>query len=202
MKLIFIIITGFITGCAVSKDTQRKEVKQLQKGKVKEDTSYVYILPYENGSAYRVIQGYYSNFTHRNRVALDFKMKPGTKIVAARDGVIVRAQENNNKGGWKTKFRQYANYLVIEHDDGTRAGYWHLQQNGIIGNIGDRVKQGQVIGLSGNTGYTFLPHLHFMVWTNKNGQWQQIPTRFLTSKGPKYLRPLRKYRHNNEQSLQ
>ena len=178
MKLILIILIGFFTGCAASKDTQRKEVKLLQKGKIKEDTSFVYTLPYEDGSAYRVIQGYYSKFTHRNRVALDFKMKTGTKIFAVRDGIIVRAQENNNKGGWKPKFRQYANFLVIEHDDGTRAGYWHLQQNGIVGKIGDKVKQGQLIGYSGNTGYTFLPHLHFMVWTNRNGQWQQIPTRF------------------------
>jgi murein DD-endopeptidase MepM/ murein hydrolase activator NlpD len=74
-----------------------------------------------------------------------------------------------------------------------------LQYNGALVNIGDTVRKGQVIGLSGKTGYTFLPHLHFIAWTfNKWNEWQQVPTRFQTSKGIKYLRPLRKYRSLNQ----
>jgi len=66
-------------------------------------------------------------------------------------------------------------------------------------NQGDTVKQGQLIALSGKTGYTALPHLHFLVWTFEQNNWQQVLTRFQTSSGVKYLRPLRKYRSTNQQ---
>ena len=192
---IFLIPVLFIAGCHVSKDSLRDRARLLQKGKIKGDSSYVYSLPFSRGASHLLIQGYFSSFSHKNRVALDFKMKSGTEVYAARGGVVIRLEEQHSKGGRNKKYRKDANLVVIQHDDGTKAGYWHLQQNGVLVNIGDTVKQGQLIALSGKTGYTFLPHLHFIAWTNKNGGWQQVPTRFLTSKGAKYLRPFRRY-HN------
>lgn len=189
-----VMILAF-TSCAVSKDPLRKTARLLQKGKLQEDTSWVYQLPYEPGTAHRLIQGYFSRFSHRNRAALDFKMRKGTRITAARDGVVVRMQEQNDKGGWNRKFRRFANFVVIEHNDGTRAGYWHLQKDGVLVNLGDSVKAGQVIALSGNTGYSATAHLHFIVWKSANGTWTQIASRFMTRKGPKYLKPMRRYKH-------
>jgi murein DD-endopeptidase MepM/ murein hydrolase activator NlpD len=188
-----------VIGCSVSKNPLRKEVKGLQKGTIKDDSSYVYALPYENKTSHLLVQGYFSHFSHKERAALDFKMKRGTKILAARDGVVVRVKEDGNKGGLNKKFRPYGNNIVIQHEDGSRAGYWHLQHNGALVNVGDSVKKGQVIALSGKTGYTALPHLHFLVWTfNKHGNWQQVPTRFETSKGIKYLKSMKKYRSTNQ----
>jgi len=67
--------------------------------------------------------------------------------------------------------------------------------------VGDTVKQGQVIGLSGKTGYAAIPHLHFIVWSNDSrGRWQQVATRFQTSKGIKYLRPWKWYRNKTQSS--
>jgi murein DD-endopeptidase MepM/ murein hydrolase activator NlpD len=196
----FPLVSLFILlGCAASKNPLRKETRLLQKGIIKDDTSYVYALPYEYNTSHLLIQGYFSRLSHKERVALDFKMKRGTKICAARDGIVVRVKEDGDKGGWNRKYRPYGNVIVIQHADGSRAGYWHLQYNGALVNIGDTVRKGQVIGLSGKTGYTFLPHLHFIAWTfNKRNEWQQVPTRFQTSKGIKYLRPLRKYRSLNQ----
>jgi hypothetical protein len=186
-------------GCSVSKNPLRKETKLLIKGAIKDDTSYVYALPYESNESHLLIQGYFSRFSHKERAALDFKMKKETKILAARGGIVVRVKEDGDKGGWNKKYRPYGNLIVIQHADGSRAGYWHLQLNGALVNVGDTVHRGQVIGLSGKTGYTALPHLHFLVWTfNNRGDWQQVPTRFQTSKGIKYLRPLRKYRSTNQ----
>lgn len=182
-------------GCAVSKDPLRKQVKLLQKGIIKDDTSYVYTLPFEEGKSYFLVQGYFSRFSHKERAALDFKMKRGTKICAARGGVVVRVKEDGDRGGWNRKYRPYGNNIVIEHADGSRAGYWHLQKDGALVNAGDTVRQGQVIGLSGKTGYAALPHLHFLVWTfDGKRQWRQLPTRFLTSTGIRYLRSWKKYR--------
>jgi murein DD-endopeptidase MepM/ murein hydrolase activator NlpD len=172
----------------------------LEKGVLIDDSSYIYELPYESGTSQLIVQGYFGPFSHKERAALDFKMKKGTKILAAREGVVVRVKEDGNRGGWNRKYRQYGNNIVIQHADGSRAGYWHLQKDGALINVGDTVQKGQVIALSGKTGYAAMPHLHFLVWNfDKNRQWQQVPTRFLTSKGIKYLRPMRKYKSVNGQ---
>jgi murein DD-endopeptidase MepM/ murein hydrolase activator NlpD len=198
MRFIFLAccLVFIITGCYVSKNPMRDEVKRLQKGKIRDDSSYVYGLPYEEGKSHLIVQGYFSSFTHRERAALDFKMKRGTKICAVRDGIVVRLKEDGDRGGLKRKYRPYGNYVIIQHADSSRAGYWHLQKDGVLVNVGDTVKKGQVIGISGKTGYTAFPHLHFIVWSSDaTRQWRQVPTRFQTSKGIRYLRPLRKY-HN------
>ncbi len=194
-KCLLIILLALSTGCSVSKNPLRKEVKLLQKGIINDDTSFVYALPYEKGKTFRVIQGYFSHFSHKERAALDFNMKRGTNITAARGGVVVRVKEDGTLGGLNKKYRSHGNNIVIQHEDGSRAGYWHLQKNGALVNVGDTIKQGQVIALSGKTGYAFVPHLHFLVWTfDAAGKWKQVPTRFKTSKGVKYLRGWKKYK--------
>jgi len=190
------IVLALMTACSSSKNPLRKTVKLLQKGKLRDDTSYVYDLPFEKGKKYFLVQGYFSHLSHKERAALDFKMRRGTKICAARGGVVIRAKEDGDRGGWNSKYRQYGNNIVIQHEDGSRAGYWHLQKDGALVNVGDTVTKGQVIALSGKTGYAFLPHLHFLVWTfDNNNRWQQVPTRFRTSKGIKYVRSWHKYRN-------
>lgn len=199
MLKFFLLFCLLAAGCAVSKNPLRKEVKLLQKGVIKDDTSYVYALPYANKASHRVVQGYFGHFSHKERAALDFKMKRGTKVLAARDGIVVRVKQDGNKGGMNKKYRPYGNNIVIQHADGSRAGYWHLQFNGSLVKVGDTVKTGQAIALSGKTGYTALPHLHFLVWTfNSRGEWQQVATRFQTSKGIRYLRAMKKYRSTNQ----
>ena len=195
---LYLIATLFVlllfNSCAVNKSPEATRFRALQKGKIKDDSSYVYALPFAVGTKHRLVQGYFSRFTHRNRAALDFKMKKGTAIYAARGGVVARVKEDGDKGGLDAAYRQYGNNIIINHNDGTRAGYWHLQHNGIVVNVGDTVQQGQLIGYSGNTGYTAFPHLHFIVWKSEAGSWRQIGTRFQTRKGAKYLRPFKKYK--------
>lgn len=193
-KLSIIIVCCSFVSCAVSKNPLRKEVKKLQKGIIKDDTSFVYSLPYEEGRSHLIVQGYFGIFSHQERAALDFKMKKGTNILAVRDGVVIRVKEDGSRGGWSRKWRNHGNNIVIQHGDNSRSGYWHLQKDGALVNVGDSVKQGQVIALSGKTGYAATPHLHFIVWKNDNRGWQQVPTRFLTSKGIKYLKPWKKYK--------
>jgi murein DD-endopeptidase MepM/ murein hydrolase activator NlpD len=192
----FLFLAMAITGCATSNNPQRKEIKLLQKGLIKDDTSFIYHLPYEPGASHLLVQGYFSRYTHRNRAALDFKMKKGTKVCAVRDGVVIRVKEDGNQGGGNVKYRPYGNLLVIQHSDNTRSGYWHLKYNSVMVNVDDTVRAGQVIALSGKTGYAYFPHLHFLVWKfDGRGQWTQIGTRFKTSRGIHYLRPFRFYRN-------
>lgn len=195
MKWIPILLLFAMAGCSVSKNPLRKQVKLYQKGVLKEDTSYVYALPYETGKKHLIVQGYFGVFSHKERAALDFKMSRGTRITAAREGVVVRVKEDSDRGGWSKKYAQSGNNIVIQHPDGTRAGYWHIQHNGAMVNVGDSIKKGQWIALSGKTGYAAIPHLHFLVWNAAGGgQWRQVATRFQTSKGVKYLRAWRAYK--------
>ena len=194
IKVFLFILLLALASCSVSKNPLRKEVKLLQKGMIKDDTSYIYALPYNEGASFRVIQGYFSKFTHKERAALDFNMTRGTNITTAREGVVARVKEDGERGGLNKKYRPFGNNIVIQHADGSRAGYWHLQHDGALVAVGDTVMKGQVIALSGKTGYAAVPHLHFLVWTSKNGQWQQVATRFQTSKGIKYLRSWKKYK--------
>jgi len=183
-----------LSACTVNRDAHSAHIKALQKGKIKEDSSFIYHLPYDTGTSHLLVQGYYSSYSHKNRAALDFKMKKGTRVLAARGGKVIRVKQDGNRGGLNKKYRADGNVVVIEHADGSRAGYWHLQFHSVWVKEGDTVQQGQPIGLSGKTGYTLFPHLHFIVWRfDPNRKWQAVGTRFLTSKGVRYLRPMRRY---------
>ena len=158
------------------------------------DSSYVYSLPYRQDACRFLIQGYRSWFSHKNRLALDFKMKKGSEVLAAREGVVVRLEESFTKGGVSKKYYRKANQVVIRHSDGSQAYYGHLLHNGVLVNVGDKVNKGQVIAKSGSTGYSAIPHLHFIVWgPSRNGQ-SQLPTRFQTKKGIRYLKAGRWYK--------
>lgn len=161
-----------------------------------EDMSYVYALPYPRGTSHLLVQGYNSKLSHKGRLALDFKMKTGSPVAAAREGIVVRVVQDYTKGGLRRKYLQKGNNVVVRHSDGTQAYYNHLMHNGALVHVGDSVKQGQVIAKSGSTGFSAFPHLHFMVWgpVQDNGRRTVLPTQFYTRRGAQYLRPGRLYR--------
>jgi murein DD-endopeptidase MepM/ murein hydrolase activator NlpD len=198
MKGISVILLFFL-GMHLSARAQLRdsEIRDLKAGRVKPDTSPVYSLPYSIGRKYLLIQGYNSKMSHAGELSLDFKMKPGTKILAARAGVVEAMKEDSDKGGLNSKFMNDGNHIIIRHDDGSVAMYWHLQKEGVLVNTGDRIEQGQLIGLSGNTGYSAFPHLHFQV---QDRLGRDIPTRFKTKKGVRYLRPGKWHRAVNANS--
>lgn len=163
-----------------------REIYDLKAGRIKPDTSYIYYLPFAKGSKFLLIQAYNSNLSHTHELSLDFKMKQGSQVCAARPGIVIAAKEDGDAGGLKDEYLSQGNHIIIRHDDGTTAMYWHLQKDGVLVNVGDAVTKGQLVGYSGNTGYSAFPHLHFQV-QDKNGH--DIATRFLTKKGVRYLRP-------------
>ncbi len=150
------------------------------------DDSYIYRLPYARGSSHMVSQGYNGKVTHKgiNRYAVDFAMEIGTKIYAARDGIVVDVKDDSNRVGYGEEFAKYGNFVTIEHDDGTFATYYHLKRNGAYVRVGESVKRGDHIGKSGNTGYSSGPHLHFEVYKTINIKGtDSIPIKFISNKG-------------------
>ena len=161
------------------------------------DDDHLYAFPYARGRAYRILQGFGSRFSHRGReeFAVDFDMPVGTSVHAARGGVVARVVESNDRGCWNDGCGKYANFIVVLHNDGTTGEYYHLQRNGAFVDVGDSVTRGQKIGLSGNTGHTTMPHLHFAVYRATSwGNTQSIPVRFNSADGIVY-KPRRGGRH-------
>jgi len=151
------------------------------------DEDLLYRLPYETGKSYYVLQGYGARMSHTGpeQYTVDFNMREGTPVHAARGGIVARTEGSHSKGCWRSGCGKYANYIVILHDDWTTGEYYHLQKHGVLVEVGDRVVAGQQIGLSGNTGNTTMPHLHFGVYrATPWGKFQSIPIQFNSADGP------------------
>lgn len=86
-----------------------------------------------------------------NHEGIDFGVPEGTPVLAAQSGTVIKAYTS----------RSYGNVIYIMGDDGTETRYAHLSVMSV--QEGNRINQGQVIGLSGNTGISTGPHLHFEV---------------------------------------
>ena len=145
------------------------------------DLDYVYSLPFEEDREVQIYQGYNGSFSHAGEKALDFGLDIGDGVTAARGGTVVQVVESNNKACKQKSCLKYNNLIVIYHEDGTLAEYVHLDYNGALVEVGDVVAKGDLIGISGNTGWSSGPHLHFMVFQyTKNGKRKSLRTKFAT----------------------
>lgn len=86
---------------------------------------------------------------------VDFGVPVGTEVFAADDGVVLRVGFNGLR-------LQYGRYIVVKHGNGLVTLYAHLSKQVVA--TGEKVTRGQVIGYSGNTGYSTGAHLHLTVY--------------------------------------
>ena len=118
-------------------------------------------LPFASGAEVRIEQGWNTTFSHNGRAAYayDFGLQLGTDVLAAAAGVVAYTHDGESGCGG-AELRRNANYVTINHPDGSATQYGHLSKVGV--KVGDVVAAGQVIATSGDTGYSqCLPHLHF-----------------------------------------
>ncbi|WP_414828983.1 M23 family metallopeptidase [Alteromonas sp. H39] len=145
------------------------------------DDNVRYIPPLQPLSQYPVIQGFNGNYSHQgaSRYAIDFDAPEGTPVLAARGGIVIDTKADGKRGGPSKSLAKYANYVAILHDDGTTGEYYHLRYAGVTVSRGDTIEAGQLIGYTGNTGFSSQPHLHFGVYIAKpHGRYDSVPVSF------------------------
>ena len=96
-------------------------------------------------------QRVFNNKTSSPHLGLDFRVPSGTPVSAMNDGIVLLARPLYYEG----------DFVVLDHGQGLLTLYLHLSEFKV--KEGDRVKRGQVIGLSGGTGRATGPHLHVAV---------------------------------------
>jgi murein DD-endopeptidase MepM/ murein hydrolase activator NlpD len=102
---------------------------------------------------------------------IDFAAASGTPIMAAGDGVVVEAR----------RWGGYGNWLRIKHSGGYESGYAHLSRYASGLEVGDKVRQGELVAYVGSTGASTGPHLHHEIWLNGkrvDPKGAKIPTGF------------------------
>jgi murein DD-endopeptidase MepM/ murein hydrolase activator NlpD len=141
--------------------------KEIIKGK--------FSLPFPKNRSYKIIQGFSGSHSHNtdySRYAIDFSLKINDTVCSAADGFVVGVIQAYELAGSTDDWIDYCNYITIYHPKyGLFTQYVHLIMDGSFVKLGDTVVKGQPIGLSGMTGYTTQPHLHFNVLRpgEKNG---------------------------------
>lgn len=147
----------------------------------------VYSMPVPENSGWQLGQGFHGGFSHsdeQNRYAVDLVVIVGTPVLAARGGLVMQVESGFDAAGLnRRRYGTRANLVRILHDDGSMGVYAHLKENGVYVQVGDHIGIGQQIALSGNTGYSTGPHLHFCLQVNRGMRLVSIPFRMVGDNG-------------------
>lgn len=124
--------------------------------------------------------------------ALDISNSGDINIIASKSGTVIYPTNESQTGfpdnGYhgNTDGGGYGNYVIIEHTDGTYTLYAHMRQNSITVMAGDKVAQGQVIGLMGHSGSSTGQHLHFEVRVGGNSSSNKVdPEDYVSQDDPR-----------------
>lgn len=145
-----------------------------------------YLPPIVLGTSFQISQAFGGTFSHTeeyNKYAVDITMPVGTPIHAARAGIVMVVDNDFYKNGLDKKYLSEVNSITILHDDGSMAIYAHLELEKAQVHSGMKVKAGQLIAYSGNTGFSSGPHLHFAIQVNKGMKLVSIPFKFVNGDG-------------------
>lgn len=120
--------------------------------------------PYEYGIAFLkhptgggyMTSGYGERWNSFHK-GIDIAKDIGEEVFSAMEGEVIYA--DYNKGG-------YGNLIIIEHEENISTYYAHLSKFSV--KVGDKVREGDLIGYVGNTGFSTGPHLHFELRVNDN----------------------------------
>jgi murein DD-endopeptidase MepM/ murein hydrolase activator NlpD len=161
---------------------------------LQEEPVGAYRYPWKGGDSHSVTQGNNNPSGSHNGSqawAFDFDLPAGTEIRAARSGTVEWVQESltatfdpgaavgpDNPMIPDGSPDNWGNAVRLRHAGGFTSWYFHIQPGGVLVSVGDQVTQGQPIALSGNTGRSRGPHLHFQVQADSTDWGQSVQHTF------------------------
>ncbi len=137
-------------------------------------------VPWQCGVTKPCTQGH-GGFSHtgNSHWAWDFDVNEGEEVWSSSAGVVSFLRMDSDVGGCDQSFGGDANYVVVDHDDGTAIVYMHLLANSSPLAIGDVVRPGTLVGRVGLTGWVCGDHLHHMVMEQCGSPYcQSLPATF------------------------
>ncbi len=151
-------------------------------GKIGRMNELTFLSPLREKSQADFGPGSVETHTKEYEFSYDFSVPEGTPVYAIEDGTVIRViQKYTQSHQDKTRIHE-VNKVEILQPDGSVAAYAHLKPQSVPLKICDRITKGQLIGLSGNTGFSSGPHLHVDVTRPIGiGKFKTIPIRFTTS---------------------
>lgn len=121
-------------------------------------------LPYPAGESYK-ITNLPGDYHHQGLIenAIDFGMEPDSTILSICDGTVVEVKEDSDIGGCSLAFANDANFVRVQLTSKLRVLYFHLAQNSVQVNVGDKVRIGKELAKVGETGFVCGAHLHIVL---------------------------------------
>ncbi|SCK50139.1 M23 family metallopeptidase [Streptomyces sp. WMMB 322] len=156
---------------AAEKAKREREAREKAARAAERKKLNAYVAPVEGASvsvSYQSSGGLWSSGAH---TGIDFQADEGTEVRSVAAGEVVEAGADGSFG----------NSVVIKHRDGTYTQYGHLSSVAV--SAGQQVKPGQKIALSGSTGNTTGPHLHFEARTSSEYGSDMDPVAYLRQHG-------------------
>lgn len=98
--------------------------------------------------------------------SIDFYVEEGTKVRAPANGTVLNIKEDSDTHGLTKEYWELGNFILLECADGEYVSLEHMQHNfatRLKVKVGDRVREGSIIALSGVTGFAEFPHVHMEV---------------------------------------
>ena len=121
-------------------------------------------------------------YNGRGHTGMDFAASSGTRILAARGGVVLGTGNTDAT----CPNASYGKWVFIKHDNGLSTLYAHLSTISVAG--GQSIGAGELVGYSGNTGYSTGPHLHFGVYASSGSKIASFPSS--SCRGKTYTMPV------------
>lgn len=159
----------------------KQRVKKLEEAKKKSMTLTRYLTyPLKTFNA-KLTQGYgqnllaYGGMGLNGHIGLDFAAPEGTPVYAAHDGIVFESW--NDRTGKRIGYGGRVKLRYRNGSNGMETVYAHLSKTAVM--VGEQVKDGQLIGYTGDTGFSTRPHLHFGVrflwFCDKGGSQVSFP---------------------------
>lgn len=128
------------------------------------DSSQICNLPYPAGESYK-ITNLPGDYHHQGLIenAIDFGMQPDSTVLSICAGMVVEVKEDSDIGGCSLGFADDANFVRIQLTSKLRVLYFHLAQNSVQVNVGNKVRIGQELAKVGETGFVCGAHLHIVL---------------------------------------